>query len=226
MSRKEFMEQLERLLMDIPQEERIEALSYYNGYFEDAGAENEASIIEELESPEKVAKIIKADVGVENQKEYTEAGYEDTRFHQQEEVGAHAKTEKQPENKEDRTLKIVLLVILAVFTSPVWLGLTGALIGVAIGLILAAFGILLAFAMVVLAFYIAGLVLCGVGIAMFAAGMFAAGLGLSGSGMLMLTLAILGTIVCVWLFGKLLPWMIKGMINLCSRLFQRKGRAA
>lgn len=65
MSRKEFMEQLEKLLMDVQQEERIEALAYYNGYFEDAGVENEEKIIRELESPEKVAKIIKADIGVQ-----------------------------------------------------------------------------------------------------------------------------------------------------------------
>lgn len=42
MSRKEFMEQLARLLGGISESERQEALDYYNSYFDDAGPENEA----------------------------------------------------------------------------------------------------------------------------------------------------------------------------------------
>lgn len=61
MNRIEFMETLSRLLLDIPEEDRIDALKYYNDYFDDAGSENEQNVIEELESPEKVAMKIKAD---------------------------------------------------------------------------------------------------------------------------------------------------------------------
>ena len=57
------METLSRLLQDIPEEDRIDALKYYNDYFDDAGSENEQNVIEELESPEKVAMKIKADQG-------------------------------------------------------------------------------------------------------------------------------------------------------------------
>ena len=42
MRRKEFLEQLERLLWDIPEQERKEALEFYENYFDDAGEENEA----------------------------------------------------------------------------------------------------------------------------------------------------------------------------------------
>ena len=38
MDRKQFMEQLERLLSDISEAERQEALEYYEGYFDDAGS--------------------------------------------------------------------------------------------------------------------------------------------------------------------------------------------
>ena len=60
MNRLEFMKQLARLLDDLPREEKIEILKYYNGYFDDAGAENEAEIIAQLGSPEKVAAEVKA----------------------------------------------------------------------------------------------------------------------------------------------------------------------
>ena len=79
MNRKQFMEQLERLLSDISEAERQEALEYYEGYFDDAGPENEGEVIRELGNPGKVAAIIKADLDEtrENTGEYTERGYRD-----------------------------------------------------------------------------------------------------------------------------------------------------
>ena len=41
MNRIEFMTELERLLKEIPEEERREAIQYYEDYFADAGLENE-----------------------------------------------------------------------------------------------------------------------------------------------------------------------------------------
>lgn len=85
MSREEFIKQLEYLLQDIPQSELVEAVQYYKDYFEDAGVENEGAVIEELESPEKVAAIIREGL-IEDGKEsdehiqYTEKGYENAHF--------------------------------------------------------------------------------------------------------------------------------------------------
>ncbi|MDE7310191.1 MAG: DUF1700 domain-containing protein [Eubacterium sp.] len=59
MNRELFLLKLEQLLYDIPKEERDEAMDYYRGYFEDAGEENEAVVIEELESPQAIADSIK-----------------------------------------------------------------------------------------------------------------------------------------------------------------------
>ena len=83
MDRAQFMQELEKLLADISETERQDALDFYNSYFDDAGAENEASVLRELGSPEKVAAIIKADLkgsaGGYEYGEYTEHGYEDAR---------------------------------------------------------------------------------------------------------------------------------------------------
>lgn len=62
MNRQEFLRQLENLLMSIPANERADALAYYNDYFDEAGVENEQSVIQELESPQKVAQSIMDDV--------------------------------------------------------------------------------------------------------------------------------------------------------------------
>lgn len=97
MNRTEFLEQLERLLWDIPKSERMSALEYYQDYFEDAGEENEGKVIQELGSPGKVAAIIRADL--ENDPspygEYTETGYTDERFQEK-------KVPEPFEVKEDR----------------------------------------------------------------------------------------------------------------------------
>ena len=53
MNKKEFLKQLEQLLLDIPESERREAVEYYENYFEDAGPEMEQKIIEELGSDRK-----------------------------------------------------------------------------------------------------------------------------------------------------------------------------
>lgn len=87
MNRIKFMTELAALLQDIPVVERQEAMKYYNDYFDDAGEENEHQVIEELESPAKVAATIKADLGIQDTErqngtysEYRETGYRDTRF--------------------------------------------------------------------------------------------------------------------------------------------------
>ena len=57
-----FLKRLEMLLSEISAEEREEAMAFYRGYFEDAGEENEETILAELGSPENVAETIKRDL--------------------------------------------------------------------------------------------------------------------------------------------------------------------
>lgn len=57
MNRKQFMEELSQLLIGISEEERVEALQYYEDYFDDAGAENEQQVIEELGTPQRLPQL-------------------------------------------------------------------------------------------------------------------------------------------------------------------------
>lgn len=82
MTKHEFMKELEELLSDIPLEERKEALSFYEHYFEDAGEEREQEVISELGAPSRVAAGIKANLNSSEQElnsrgYFTEKGYED-----------------------------------------------------------------------------------------------------------------------------------------------------
>ncbi len=215
MSREEFMKQLETLLSDVPEEEKREALAYYRGYFEDAGEENEERILKELESPEKVAQTIKADLGME--KNDSESNGNNAEFATQKEAG------KQDNN--DKSGRILLIVILAVITSPIWVGAVGGLLGGALGLAGGILGVAIAAIAVAGALYIAGAAVIGLGIGQLVVGGIATGTAMLGAGLLVLALAVLATIGCVWLYGRFIPWLVHGCVTLCKRAFSGKGRA-
>ncbi len=226
MSREEFMRQLEALLTDISEEEKREALSYYRSYFEDAGEENEERILKELEPPQKVAATIKADLGMEPNRDagvYTEYGYEDERFSNKQAVDLNKKSEREQQSSHssyegNQTAKILLIVVLALATSPIWgsllTGLLGSIFGITVGVVATAG-----------ALYISGGVLLGIGIGQFAVGSLAVGFALVGAGMLVWAIAVLLTILSVWVCGKAVPWGCRLIGRLWRSIFHGKERA-
>ena len=136
MSRKEFMERLEKLLWNISESEREEALQYYNDYFDDAGEENEAKVIEELVSPEQVAQKIKAGLS-DAASEFSEEGYRDTRFESKDgelsagQAGGEDSGRRTGRKKDTNFWKILAIVLLCILLLPVILPVGGGiLIGV------------------------------------------------------------------------------------------------
>ena len=75
MDKRKFLEELQRQLSDLTNEERREALEYYEEYFADAGEENEEDVISSLGTPEQVAEQIKAGLHKEEDGMFTENGY-------------------------------------------------------------------------------------------------------------------------------------------------------
>lgn len=166
MNRTQFMEELEKLLSDIPEDEKNEVLDFYEGYFYDAGEEKESEVIHKLGTPEKLALSIKYNLKESNDDyaEYTEWGYEDTRTREEGEmpdqytVVGHSRVHKTKSTghsdngetyKEDQkerkgnwktggNAKLILFIILMVFLSPFLKGLiNGLLIGVIVAVAVA-----------------------------------------------------------------------------------------
>ena len=182
MNRVQFMEQLKKLLSDISEEERQEALDYYESYFDDAGEDQEANVIRELGSPGKVAAIIKADLKDSSQDygEYTEKGFEDERVRPEPEMmqkrGGRAERGYHAERKGGNA-GVILALILLVFVSPLIKGAVGGILGVIVTLALLPF-------LIVFGIGAAVLVLFAVGIAAFGAGIgacFSGSVGLAAS---------------------------------------------
>ncbi len=60
MNRGEFLAELRAQLSDFSEEAREDALKFYEEYLDEAGPENEGVVLAELGSPQKVARIIRA----------------------------------------------------------------------------------------------------------------------------------------------------------------------
>lgn len=226
MNRAEFMEKLRALLADVEDGEREEALNYYEDYFDDAGIENEQQVIESLESPEKVAKIIKEGLSDSEgeQGEFSETGFSGYGDRDKEEVGYHGVSEKGKISDRIKglgTAGIVLILILAIFALPI-LG------PVIIGIVSAVFGILIAVAAVLFTVAIIGIALVCAGAATFVAGFPAVlvspavGILLFGLALLFVGIGILLTILGIWVVWKLVPPMIRWIVRKIQNIFAKR----
>lgn len=209
MNREEFLRQLEKLLSDIPECERREAIEYYQNYFEDAGPEMEEKIIEELGSPQEVAASIKKNLFGEDYKEYDFIN--------------EKKTQESYGRQEGMITRRMMVVIIVVLTFPLWVGIAGGAFGILVGGIAAAFGVAVAFLAVVIALLIVGFLLIGIGFANIFTGLPAVGLILISVGMFLLAFAVLGCIVIGWIFGSVIPWALRTVVRLCKKPFQKRG---
>ena len=222
MNRVEFMAELERLLADLPEDERQAAVQYYADYFADAGAENEAEVIRELGSPEKTAESIKADyygrTFDESRFEYKDymekygqqASGQQTSGQQQAGTAGASGEEKKPWTS--RGLKILLIVLIAIVVWPVSLGLICAVVGILAAVVCLFAGLVIAAVCVM----IAGGVTAVTGLLMSVAYPPAA-LMTTGIGLLLFVLGLIATVGTVKLCMIVYPAMLRGFVELCRR---------
>ena len=222
MNRIEYMTKLASLLQDIPEEERKDAMKYYNDYFDEAGEENEEQVIREFGTPEEVAENIKADL-----KGKTEDVSDDQQYQAKENEQSSEYQYEMPENQKkssDKIWKIILIIILAIIIGPV-------LLPVVAGILAAGLGIVLTVIVSVAVLAVAGVAVAIAGIALVISGLLvllpqtAAGLALIGSGLMILVIGVIATVgfgkLCALIFGGI----AKGSSFLWGKIFHRKAGA-
>ena len=220
MNRIEFMNQLRALLTDLPTNEREEALTYYENYFEDAGEDNEARIIREFGSPGRLSAIIRDEVydggssfeerakdetnvkssGSESKKQVGENAQEDG-VNQSPSIPYEERVknaqEKSEEKRKNNTERVILIVLLCILGFPAVIGFGSSLLGVMLGLGGAMFGCIVGGVFVVGAGIASCFTAPEVGVAMIGGGFVTIGIGL-----ILLSVALL-------IFGVLLPKFIR-----------------
>lgn len=236
MNREEYLRRLSYLLQDLPEEEYREALEYYEDYFDEAGPQREQEVIRELGKPERIAAMIRDSVKEKDGDwEYTEEGYYNRRYDEKNQMpgksGKEQKTEKEKQQrswhmKGSRDRNIILLVIILALAAgvvipaavSVVLGIGGGILGLAGGVL----GVALAACVTCVGLLIGGVAVIVTGIVkLFTA--VPAGLLLLGCGCMMAAGGLLLLMLAVWMIGDLLPKLIRWIVGLFRKLFQRGG---
>lgn len=200
MNKEEFLQQLQKNLIHVSDAEREDAVRYYTEYFEEAGAENEQKVIEELGSPVMLARKISAESAI---KELDMA---------QSAVKEEHTVQFKPE--EQRTgMKSLGVIILLLCSFPVWLPLAIVMA------VLVFVGILVVF-ILVFCVVIVGAALMVSGVLGVIVGFFAlfrhfiSGIMMLGAAMAMAALGIL-----IFIGGR---YLVKGALALVVTLGKRK----
>jgi uncharacterized membrane protein len=212
------MRQLEYLLRGIPENEKYDALAYYNDYFDEAGIENEYQVIQELGSPEQVAEKILAECQSQMYGEHQDYGSPEMEYGESFTYSDQTKKSYGLQNMvAEKTAGMskstkILLILLIIFLFPLWISLLGGLFGVVVGVLGAVFGVV-------------------VGFGGAAIGLFAGGVGLFAGGMIkvfvapvegLVTIAVGSILIAISLLfatfiAKLvidwIPALVRGLIN-------------
>ena len=239
MSKAEFMKELEALLMDVSYEERVEALKFYEDYFEDAGTLDEEQVVKNLGTPEDIAKMIKVNLYEKDayQKvEYTDTGYHDPNYEgsykvSNGEMGADGRSsgsrdflENIKEFKNQNKNNNVILIILLILASPILIGLAGGVFGLGIGLLGGLIGIVFGFGGATIGLLIGGAASFGVGVARI---VFSPASGIMGIGVgfILIALGLVFLTITLLIATKLIPWIVREVSGLIRKLFSGRSNA-
>lgn len=161
MNRQEFMNILSDRIDCLPFEEKKSAINYYDEFFEDAGVENEQSVISSLGSPEFLAENILKSSGCFIESNNTTTYKENFKNNQNTNTQNAENTQKTafknkqsttntafaplPKPKKNNGAFNLLLLFVIVITSPLWFALGITLLSILFALAVTAFALALAF---------------------------------------------------------------------------------
>lgn len=228
MTKKEFMRELERGLSKILENEKIDALNYYEDYFADAAIDDDMLVPESMGNPEEIAKqIIEEVVHKEQSEEYFDENV-DVKSESSEYVPYYRRGENNSStdqrrnythnetynsqntgmNHKNNDAKIVAIILL-VITSPIW----GS---IALAVLSCIFAVIVTLGAVIFGLGVSGIALV---ITAFLSSTFAGGFLLAGTGLILLAVAVIMIIPLVLFCVKFLPWVINGIAKQCKKLF-------
>lgn len=254
MKKEEFFDQLEYLLQDIAEEEKREAIDYYKDYLDEAGADQEETVLTEFGSPERIAAIIRTDLlgGMETSGEFTEHGYADPRFetsalpvikkttesHQNDKKGCDGNNQYEKEHYEkgnyaknsakhkiSNWIKYPLIAFLALVAVPTVCAIAlGAFSGV-LGVGSALLAVFLLLAALTALGLIGGFALIVIGATQI---FFNTWIGIlcAGLGVAFMGLGCLLLVCSILFYGTFIPWAVTGTIGIIKKTFGKKENKA
>ncbi|MDR3148411.1 MAG: DUF1700 domain-containing protein [Oscillospiraceae bacterium] len=197
MNKQQFLKELEYQLRRMPQEERDDAVRYYDEFISDA--ENEAEAIKGIGSPANAAANIIAEWGALAAAESTgETG------------GKNQRTSSGEEKKKGSAFKTFWIVLLAVFASPIALPIAFAIAAVVFAIVIALAAVVAVIAAAAVVLVLSVPVALVMGIAAFPVNPLSACMGIGfalaafGTGVLLIKAV---KIIAKYGFGGLARWL-------------------
>lgn len=210
MNKEEYLQLLKKNLIHVCDAEKEDAIRYYTEYFEDAGAENEAKVIEELGSPVILARKIAAESAI---KEIDGLREERVSPKPSGSLSDGIKETEIREKAHNGIWKNLFVILILLCSSPVLVPLS------VVAVVLALVAVLVAGIFVFLIALTGGIGIVG-GIASIFAGVIGLfghlihGITVMGAG-----LFILGAGILIFIAGK---YLVKALVSLIVMLGKRK----
>ena len=244
MTRKVFMEILEKMLSDVSLNDRFDALSYYKEYFDDAGITEDMVVPESVGTPEQIAMRLKKSInsgenitseniniggtynrdntsGSYNTNQNTGNSYNNSRnagqysYNNSQNTAQYEYNNAGQYNKknDERAIKIIVAIIIAAVTFPIWSGIILGILGTIIGIVCGLGGTIIGLGVAGISLIIVAIV-SGYG--------FATSVLLMGIGLILFGVAILLVIPEALFCIKFLPWLFKQVAELIHKITGRK----
>lgn len=210
MTKEEYLSALRREISALPYEEQEEAIQYYADYFDDSNNTDIEAIIAQLGSPKELgAALVAKFTCVPQTKKQSDKWYA-------RDIEVHKKNTKEHNESNFDDRNILLIVILAIITIPIWLPV-----------VLSGAGVVLTIAIIIVVISCLGVIIGGaIGIGGLVTTIVGIVLSITNgiNGFLVLgigcTLCGLGICVCllgIWFSTKVIPAVVKFIQNLFYR---------
>lgn len=206
MNRQEFFRRLEDLLYAMPENERMDALAYYNDYFDEAGVENEQRVIQELGSPEAVAQIILENYYGTQRNTWNQTQTDST--YRPYDYAQSRRNKTATKSRREQILWIILLVV----TFPIWISILAAVFGIILGLLGGVFGVTVGVGGAGIGLFFGGFVLLFVGVLRFFTSPIE-GIVTIGVGAILSAISIVLLLFTVLLLFRCLPIVVRAVVK-------------
>lgn len=250
MTKEEYLNRLRDLLSGMGADDQMDALLFYRAYFEDAGEGMEEQVMKELGSPEEVARKIlseqkfpaaidetgsdtdtDSDAASNFQSGYADAKASDSQSGYTDATDSGASSEKNGLFKdwtfyqEHKSGCIIVAILIAICTLPVWGGVLGGLFGIVVGFVGILIGIFVALFSLCIGCFVGGIacIIAGITILLPSAGI---GLFVIGIGCLLLALSALSCVLSGLLCFRFVPWVIRSISGLFHKSTPKMGGAS
>lgn len=238
MNKAAYIAALRQELLALPESEREAAVLYYSEYFDDAGPEREEAVAAELGSPEEAARNIlnsvpgvpeplyrqRANAGTgsgSNTAGSAEAGRNRSHAGCSGYGGNRTERTVPPAASDNSGIKLLLVIVLAVITIPVWVPLVCSVAGILFALIVAAVAVAAGLTVAALAILAAGVALSVLSFVFWPG--FLPVLLLCGTGLMLAGAGLICITAGIWVFAQLFPRIIRGIVYVCRLPFNKKG---